>query len=170
MDFEEISDEELEEEVKVKGLGDALGVDWASLVTESRPRVKSEKTGSAKGRWEYHKVLTRIGISLEMAGEELVKEILHLDKGSDEKIKIEPPELSHPIAGIQVSTNEGKTIRNNLFSSAGSFRRALSARRDLSIRRHLSKLPINEVFIERPKTPDPELFKLAMQLAKACKN
>ena len=34
LDFEEISDGELEEESRNKGLGDALGVDWASLAKE----------------------------------------------------------------------------------------------------------------------------------------
>lgn len=74
LDFEEISEDELEEEARVKGLGDALGVDWASLVAESRPRIKP--VSSAKRRWESHNVLVNLGVSVEMAGEELVKDIL----------------------------------------------------------------------------------------------
>lgn len=73
LDFEEISEDELEEETRVKGLGDALGVDWASLVAESRPRVKP--VSSAKKRWESHNVLVNLGISVEMTGEDLAKEI-----------------------------------------------------------------------------------------------
>lgn len=75
LDFEEISEDELEEEARVKGLGDALGVDWASLVAESRPRIKP--VTSAKRRWESHNVLVNLGISVEMAGEELVQDILN---------------------------------------------------------------------------------------------
>ncbi|KAK9882545.1 hypothetical protein WA026_021892 [Henosepilachna vigintioctopunctata] len=73
LDFEEISEDELEEESRVKGIGDALGVDWASLVAESRPRIKP--VSSAKKRWESHNVLFHLGISVELAGEDYVKEI-----------------------------------------------------------------------------------------------
>ncbi|KAJ8973700.1 hypothetical protein NQ317_000752 [Molorchus minor] len=74
LDFEEISEDELEEELKVKGLGDALGVDWASLVAEFRPRNKP--ASSAKLRWESHNILTNLGVSVRLAGEDLVKNIL----------------------------------------------------------------------------------------------
>lgn len=74
LDFEEISEDELEEETRVKGIGDALGVDWSSLVAESRPRVKP--ISSAKIRWESNNVLINLGISVEMAGEKLVKDIV----------------------------------------------------------------------------------------------
>lgn len=206
MDFEEISDEELEEEVKVKGIGDALGVDWASLVAESRPRVKQDKCG-AKKRWESHRVLMRVGLSSEMAGEKLVKEILREAKMKEDEemkkegnikeeevkeeikkeeevkeeikeikdeIKEEPKEVvkeeevdvtvSHPIAAIQVALREKEVIRNNLFATAGTYRRALSARRDLAIRRHLCNLPIKDLSVDRPKTPEDDMFKLASQL------
>lgn len=164
MDFEEISDEELEEEIKVKGLGDALGVDWASLVAESRPRIKQDKIGSAKKRWESLRVLQRVGLSLEMAGEALIKEILNQnDEIKQEGVKKEVIEVSHPVATIQVALREKVIIRNNLFVTAGTYRRALSARRDLSLRRHLCNLPIKDLSVDRPKTPDPELFELAKQ-------
>lgn len=88
MDFEEISEDELEEETRVKGLGDALGVDWASLVAESRPRVKP--VTSAKRRWEPHNVLINLGVSVEYAGEDLVKKIFQLHH--QEKLKLEKEE------------------------------------------------------------------------------
>lgn len=66
LDFEEISEDELEEESKVKGLGDALGVDWASLIAESRPR--SKPISSAKLSWESHNVLVNLGVSVNLAG------------------------------------------------------------------------------------------------------
>lgn len=181
LDFEEISEDELEEEIRVKGLGDALGVDWASLVAESRPRVKP--VSSAKGRWESNNVLVNIGVSVEMAGEALVKEILkeHGESNVQEEqqingIKLEvtdAPEspdvaISHPIAAIQVAHREKEAVRKSLFASAGPHRRALSARRDLLIRRHLCHLPVKDAFVEAPKRHNPELFKLATKLFERC--
>ena len=89
LDFEEISEDELEEEARVKGLGDALGVDWASLVTESRPRVKPMT--SVKKRWEGHNMLVNLGISVEMAGVDLVTSILkeHSEAKLSEEAEVE---------------------------------------------------------------------------------
>lgn len=174
MDFEEISDEELEEETKVKGLGDALGVDWASLVAESRPRVKPETSGSAKKRWDSLKVLSRVGLSLQMAGEKLIREIVEESKlkentvKQENQVKKEEILISHPIAVIQVAIREKDIARNNLFATAGTFRRALSARRDLAIRRHLCGFPVKDLSVDRPKTPDSDLFEKAKLLALRC--
>ncbi|XP_072382245.1 uncharacterized protein [Diabrotica undecimpunctata] len=74
LDFEEISEDELEEESKMRGLVDALGVDWSSLVAESKPRTKP--FSCAKIRWEAHNVLVNLGVSVQLAGETLVKDIL----------------------------------------------------------------------------------------------
>lgn len=180
MDFEEISDEELEEETKVKGLGDALGVDWASLVAESRPRVKNATEGSAKKRWEPHRVLARIGISIEMAGAKLANEIctqIQQDEAEEGNLKVEDiktevkvekeekPKL-HPIAGMQVSLRDWKAKRKTLFANAGPLKRALCARRDLEIRRYLCKLPAKDTIglgdAQHPH--DPEIFRMALKL------
>lgn len=58
------------------GISDALGVDWASLVAETRPRMKIEKAGSIRQRWEGVRLLTYIGVSVEYAGPKLVKHIM----------------------------------------------------------------------------------------------
>lgn len=63
----QISEDELEEESKMRGLVDALGVDWASLVAESRPR--STPSSCAKIRWEPHNVLVNLGVSVQLAGQ-----------------------------------------------------------------------------------------------------
>lgn len=87
MDFEEISDGELEEDVKTscKGLGDALGVDWESLVKESQPR-RSVATShdNAQDRWQCKAVFRRIGISVKAAGQDFVEQILkkYVDDGN----------------------------------------------------------------------------------------
>lgn len=58
------------------GLGDALGVDWASLVADVRRREQPAPTGGARDRWRPERVLARIGLSLEMAGADTVRDIL----------------------------------------------------------------------------------------------
>lgn len=91
MDFEEISDGELEEDVKTscKGLGDALGVDWESLVNESQPR-RSISVGATAvrhdndhNRWQCKAVFQRIGISVKAAGARFTEQLLqkYTDKG-----------------------------------------------------------------------------------------
>lgn len=81
LDFEEISDGELEEEARIRGLGDALGVDWASLVEESKAiaqeksnTIQSKTTG--KQRWQPHRILLDVGVSLRMGGTEFGTKIL----------------------------------------------------------------------------------------------
>lgn len=79
LDFEEISDGELDEEARIKGLGDALGVDWASLVEESKAitQQKSKKIEtSAKQRWQSHRILLDVGVSFKMAGANFASAIL----------------------------------------------------------------------------------------------
>lgn len=79
LDFEEISDGELEEEARIKGLGDALGVDWASLVEESKA-ITREKFNrietSAKQRWQSHRIFLDVGISFKMAGKAFATKLL----------------------------------------------------------------------------------------------
>uniref|UniRef100_U5ERA1 Putative cytoplasm n=1 Tax=Corethrella appendiculata TaxID=1370023 RepID=U5ERA1_9DIPT len=94
LDFEEISDGELEEETKFK-VGDALGVDWASLVEESR-RLANQKHNlktmpiSARKRWRSHHILLDIGISVKYAGEQFAKDTILQAK---QKLKQELEEL-----------------------------------------------------------------------------
>lgn len=63
----------------VLGLGDALGVDWASLVAETRPKLLQGESdgepGAARRRWEPTRILQRIGISLKYAGSEMYNQI-----------------------------------------------------------------------------------------------
>lgn len=74
MDFEEISDGELEEDVRTsgKGLGDALGVDWESLVKDAQPRRTVNSEQSAQSRWQCKAIIQRIGISTKNAGQDFL--------------------------------------------------------------------------------------------------
>ncbi|KAK0179808.1 hypothetical protein PV327_005525 [Microctonus hyperodae] len=77
MDFEEISDGELEEDIKTsgKGLGDALGVDWESLVKESQPRRPMSHQDSAQCRWQCKAIFKRIGISVKYAKSDFMDKV-----------------------------------------------------------------------------------------------
>lgn len=108
LDFEEISDGELEEEARIRGLGDALGVDWASLVEESKAiaREKSISTQTtAKQRWQPHSILLDVGISHKFAGKTLAYKILSdaqhkLKKERDVERIREPFENNKPNDGM----------------------------------------------------------------------
>ncbi|KAJ9590107.1 hypothetical protein L9F63_016768, partial [Diploptera punctata] len=187
LDFEEISDEELDPEEAKTGIGDALGVDWASLVAESRPRAKPDSTpGSARRRWESHRVLARLGVSVRFAGWDLVedlkskyedvkqeevkgdeKENVRPQTGNDAAVKEEAPTLNflHPVASIHVALRERQAKRKALFASSGPYKRALSARRDLAIRRQLCNLPVKETAGDSQQAvPDVEIYRLGVQL------
>lgn len=89
LDFEEISDGELEEEARTKGLGDALGVDWAGLVEESKAMMRerlSKTETSARQRWNPDQILLDVGISYKMAGATFAEQTL---KSAYENVKNE---------------------------------------------------------------------------------
>ncbi|XP_055911329.1 fl(2)d-associated complex component [Eupeodes corollae] len=102
LDFEEISDGELEEDSRTKGVGDALGVDWASLVKEAKvPTLAQSERTTAKEKWQAHRIILDVGISLKMAGEEFgkrilteAKEKLDMELGETKPIKMEIKEES----------------------------------------------------------------------------
>lgn len=91
LDFEEISDGELEEESRLKGLGDALGVDWESLAKESQKTINCDvENSSTKSLLTPHRILWDIGVSANILGEETARRILTeaRDKLRAEKINM----------------------------------------------------------------------------------
>lgn len=109
LDFEEISDGELDEENKIKSLGDALGVDWSSIVEESKKKVKddSQSIKSAKERWQAHRILLEIGVSTRMAGEDFAGQVI---KDCYAKLK---QELITAAAQVKRETGfDGKQIKS----------------------------------------------------------
>ncbi|XP_050670430.1 uncharacterized protein DDB_G0284459-like isoform X1 [Leptidea sinapis] len=188
LDFEEISDGELEEEKTRTGLGDALGVDWASLVADVNRREQKPPTGGARDRWRPERVLARLGLSLNMAGKEKVQQILEKnaqivekesqgDSGGklvtngkhdedEEKPKPVLPNVDelHPVAAIQVALEKRKQQRGVLFGTGCEVTRGLSARRDLVLRRYLCNLPATERTGQSRVTPQNSLFKAAQAL------
>ncbi|CAH2104356.1 unnamed protein product [Euphydryas editha] len=192
LDFEEISDGELEEERTRAGLGDALGVDWASLVADVHRREQIAPAGGARDRWRPECVLSRLGLSFDMAGRDTVQNIIqqnakslepvkketeedevksNLVNGQHEDKELDKPETScidvdklHPVAAIQVATEKRKRQRAVLFGSGCEITRGLSARRDLALRRYLCHLPVAERTGQSRVAPQPSLFHAARAL------
>ncbi|XP_045511339.1 fl(2)d-associated complex component-like isoform X2 [Colias croceus] len=187
LDFEEISDGELEEE-KTRSLGDALGVDWASLVADVNRREQKPPTGGARDRWRPERVLARLGLSVNMAGKDKVQKILEKN-GESAKLENEShttsdgttltngkheeqdsasnvPDVNdlHPVASIQVAMEKRKRQREVLFGLGCEITRGLSARRDLALRRYLCHLPAAERMGQARVAPQNSLFQAARAL------
>lgn len=106
LDFEEISDGELEEESRIKGLGDAVGVDWASLAKETQRPIKHEPDefmSSTKSRWTSHRILWDIGVSAKLAGEDFARQIL---MEARDKLRNEKQELRQQVKQQQAEMAE----------------------------------------------------------------
>lgn len=117
LDFEEISDGELEEEARTKGLGDALGVDWASLIEESKAMMRERLTKSettVRQRWLPDQILLDVGISYKMAGAEFAQNTLI---AAHENIKQEMKNTiaikTEPVGGSN-HVNDNVKIENNV--------------------------------------------------------
>lgn len=193
LDFEEISDGELEEESRIRGLGDALGVDWASLIKETqKPTTKSNDLyDDTKSRWSAHRILWDIGISAKFAGEEFARKKMteareKLREEKEEWIKqrqngeneSEPTDtfekedfeldndvLPHPLANVQVMLRKLSIERQNLvLNSQQQGGRALSAGKDLEIRRKLCNLPNKDLHLDRSKVTNEERSKYAEKI------
>lgn len=63
--------------ITVSRVSDALGVDWADLVEESKRKTPSleDASYSIRKRWKAINILARIGASEKYAGEKLYDEI-----------------------------------------------------------------------------------------------
>lgn len=65
-----------------------MGVDWSSLVAETK-RVPSNPTTTAKQKWQPHRIILDVGISMRMASEEYAKRLYSEAKQQlDEELKV----------------------------------------------------------------------------------
>uniref|UniRef100_A0A146LZQ8 C3H1-type domain-containing protein n=1 Tax=Lygus hesperus TaxID=30085 RepID=A0A146LZQ8_LYGHE len=151
LDFEEISDEELEEESRTnKGgsVGDALGVDWASLMAECRPqKKKTEENGetgvsSVRARWEPSGILSRLGVSSTLASAEYLKKLKDKYPQAFPDSSGKEPRNVVGVAALQRKMAERKAKRENFIALSMENKQALSARADIAIRRRLCGLPV----------------------------
>ncbi|XP_012254839.2 zinc finger CCCH domain-containing protein 13-like [Athalia rosae] len=152
MDFEEISDGELEEDIKTsgKGLGDALGVDWESLVKESQPRRLATITlDTAQSRWQCKAIFQRIGISVKYAGAEVIESLTKKYCTDNDSDKL----LLHDVALLHTSL-----VRKQFMNHAA---RALLVNDDLL---HRNYVEANEEEDEEVLKPSTSLYEEAKML------
>lgn len=197
-EFDPISDDELEaliDESQEKepapepepAISDVLDIDWSILVKESsrtKDGTVSEKRGSARERYSGARVLARIGISRDLAGEELAQQVVEFCQKELAKDKKEPDEqgageetgagnetaqkdedfqLENLTAGFHAAAVAARRQQNLALESCGRYCRALSARRDLMLRRALCK--VYEPSSTEPATNvDLQLYRRSLQL------
>ncbi|XP_058063384.1 uncharacterized protein LOC131213370 [Anopheles bellator] len=102
LDFEEISDGELEEENKCKALGDPLGVDWGSLAQDSHLKPVRRLQNfllSPRNRWKAHHILLETGISVRLAGMSYAQRVLAESK---EKLREELDQYQSGLAAHNI--------------------------------------------------------------------
>lgn len=64
-------------------------MDWSSLIAETK-RMPSNQTTTAKQKWQPHRIILDVGISMRMAGEEYAKRLLNEAKQQlDEELNVE---------------------------------------------------------------------------------
>lgn len=197
-EFDPISDDELEaliDENQEKepppepepAISDVLDIDWSILVKESsqlKGNTVSETRGSARERYSGARVLARIGISRDLAGEELAQQVVEFCRKELAKDKKEPDEqdegegggaenevaqkegefqLENLTAGFHAAAVAARRQQNLALESCGRYCRALSARRDLKLRRALCKV-YEPGSTEPAANVDLQLYRRSLQL------
>jgi len=140
MDFEEISDEELDEKGNKVHIVDALGVDWSSLVCKEKTRPESPSSVSlgsvsssykVRERWNAIQVLKQVGVHRDLCGEERFQRVLQKVKESCKgEETVDEEELENPMK------RRRRLERENLIENLGlgPDSRALCSRRELAMR------------------------------------
>lgn len=93
------------------GCGDALGVDWSSIVEESKrkPKEESECLKSGKQKWQPHHILLETGVSINMASTQFATQVI---KTCYEKLKTEVAEdIQSKIEGEHQSTKSQNGVK-----------------------------------------------------------
>lgn len=122
LDFEEISDGELEEESRLKTIGDALGVDWESLAKETqKPLNRISEISTTKSRLTSHRILWDIGVSAKILGEETAREILTnaRDKLRSEKAAATAASMQLKIEQIKKEDNINGDVKLEVIEKNG---------------------------------------------------
>lgn len=133
---------------------DALTVDWAALLSQTRSREGEETREARTHRWQSSQLLGRLGVSMALCGTELANKLgikvngingmcrftllfassNILSAGTTEEDDAAEPriELLDPVAGIHVALRARKQQRESIFQLRD--RRGLSAADDLAFR------------------------------------
>jgi len=114
---------------------DALEIDWASLISQPRPK-QSFVAGSAIKRFNPANVLSQIGISQDLAGPKITQKIIEFCK-NEQKEDYKP--FHHKVAALHCLINDRISERLNVFQNKLLLPNGLNARKDLQIRKILAK-------------------------------
>ncbi|CAL4094534.1 unnamed protein product [Meganyctiphanes norvegica] len=171
-DFEEISDDELEDDRQAKfSVADALDINWAMLAADSRPVEPNPDEAQATGalaRFNTANLFKRIGVSTKYARPHVIEAITKACKEHDPDMNEVPAVVSKgPFGGVKRLMAAKEQERHRIIHSVGPNRRALCARYDIALRRQLCNLPGQELVGENVYL-DRGLFKQATNLLKSC--
>ncbi|XP_066952583.1 fl(2)d-associated complex component-like isoform X3 [Macrobrachium rosenbergii] len=170
--LEEISDDELEEDRQAKfSVADALDINWASLVRDSRPPVNEVAAGTALKRFSPAHLLARLGVSTRYARPEVVQSIkeacaANVTDEDEDAAKLKVPAVTEK-GGVLRLLKARAEGRQRVLQSIGPNRRALCARQDIALRRQLCNLPEQDYIGDNPLL-DRDLFRQSINLLKSC--
>ncbi|XP_065201903.1 peptidyl-prolyl cis-trans isomerase G-like isoform X2 [Planococcus citri] len=145
VDIEKTNEHLDSEEDTVSRVSDAIGVDWAELVEESKRKTPAieESSKLIRKKWSGVNMFSKIGISEKYAGKELFEEIqneLNVTDNDDDKNIAD--KFHHSIAGLHVCLRDKSIKRKTLFEP---YKTAISARKDINMRRRLCGLPVKNI-------------------------
>ncbi|XP_064093299.1 zinc finger CCCH domain-containing protein 13-like isoform X1 [Macrobrachium nipponense] len=170
--LEEISDDELEEDRQAKfSVADALDINWASLVRDSRPPVNEVAAGTALKRFSPAHLLARLGVSTRYARPDVIQSIkeacaANVTDEEEDAAKLEVPAVTEK-GGVLRLLKARAEGRQRVLQSIGPNRRALCARQDIALRRQLCNLPEQDYIGDNPLL-DRDLFRQSINLLKSC--
>lgn len=104
--------------IDILGVGDALGVDWSSLVAIDAKQPSRDIPTTAKQKWQTHHIFLDVGISMYLAGESYAKHLLTV---AQQKLDEELEEQQKPkcVANSDLS-NDRKPIKEEPISATDS--------------------------------------------------
>ncbi|KAK7016787.1 hypothetical protein SK128_023703, partial [Halocaridina rubra] len=117
-------------------VADALDINWASLVHDSRLPVNEVAAGTALKRFSPAHLLARLGVSTRYARPEVIQRVREACTAAvpedDEGAKLEIPPVTDKTGVVRLIRARAEG-RQRILQSIGPNRRALCARQDIAL-------------------------------------